>query len=93
MLDPVESEGVDASWVVRLRGGGARWFHLHDGGADVEEWHGQPVDCTILAAPVSMLLVSCGRRSQWREIAKGNLLAWGRRPWIATRVTVWFPNA
>ena len=92
-LDPAKAEGVDASWVVRLRGGGARWFRVHDGTAEVDEWRGQSVDCTILAQPSSMLLVSYGRRPRWREIAKGNLLAWGRRPWVAARVQEWFPNA
>jgi uncharacterized protein (TIGR03083 family) len=92
-LDPAKAEGVDASWVVRLRGGGARWFRIHDGTAEVDEWRGQSTDCTILARPSSMLLVTYGRRPRWREIAKGNLLAWGRRPWIAARVPEWFPNA
>lgn len=92
MLDPAKAEGVDASWVVRLRGGGARWFRIHNGTADVDEWHGQPSDCTISARPSSLLLVIYGRRRQWREIVKGNLLAWGRRPWIATRTSLWFPN-
>ena len=91
-LDPAKAEGVDASWVIRLRGGGARWFRIHDGTAEVDEWRGQSTDCTILARPSSMLLVSYGRRPRWREIAKGNLLAWGRRPWIAARVPEWFPN-
>ncbi len=92
-LDPARAEGVDASWVVRLRGGGARWFRIHDGAAEVDEWRGQSTDCTILAQPSSMLLVTYGRRPRWREIAKGNLLAWGRRPWIAARVPEWFPDA
>ena len=92
-LDPVKAEGVDASWVVRLRGGGARWFRIHDGTAEVDTWHGQSIDCTILARPSSLLLVTYGRRPLWREIAKGNFLAWGRRPWIATRVPKLFPNA
>ena len=92
-LDPAKAEGVDASWVIRLRGGGARWFRIHDGTAEVDEWRGQSTDCTILARPSSMLLVSYGRRPRWREIAKGNLLGWGRRPWIAARLPEWFPNA
>jgi len=92
-LDVAKAEGVDASWVVRLRGGGARWFRIHNGTAAVDEWHGQPRDCTISARPSSMLLLAYGRRQPWREIVKGNLLAWGRRPWIATRTSLWFPNA
>jgi len=92
-LDPAKAEGVDASWVVRFRGGGARWFRIHHGTAEVDEWRGQSTDCTISVRPSSMLLVMFGRRRRWREIVKGNLLAWGRRPWIAARVPEWFPNA
>ena len=91
-LDAAKAEGVDASWVVRLRGGGARWFRIHDGTAEVDDWHGQPADCTISARPSTLLLINCGRRRRWREIVKGNLLAWGRRPWIATRTLLWFSN-
>lgn len=92
MLDPEAAEGVQARWVVRLRGGGARWFQVRDGAAEVDRWHGQPADCTILATPDAMLLVNYGRRSPWREMAKGKLLAWGRRPWIAVQVLNWLPN-
>jgi len=92
-LDPAKAEGVDASWVIRLRGGGARWFRIRNGIAEMDEWRGQSTDCTILARPSSMLLISFGRRRRWREIVKGNLVAWGRRPWIAARISEWFPNA
>ena len=92
MLDPEAAEGAQATWVMRLRGGGARWFQVRDGAAEVDRWHGQPADCTILATPDAMLLVSYGRRSPWREMAKGHLLAWGRRPWIAVQVFNWLPN-
>lgn len=91
-LDVAKAEGVDVSWAVRLRGGGALWFRIHNGTAEVDEWHGQPSDCTISAQPSSLLLITCGRRRQWREVVKGNLLTWGRRPWIATQIPLWFPN-
>ena len=44
-------------------------------------------DVTVLADPVAFLLVAYGRTSQWSAMATGKLLAWGRRPWLAVRLT------
>jgi hypothetical protein len=38
---------------------------------------------SISADPAALLLVLYKRRSQWPAIARGKLLAWGRRPWLA----------
>ncbi len=46
----------------------------------------EPVDCHLSVHPGAFLLVAWGRRSQWPAIAQGQLLAWGRRPWLATRL-------
>jgi hypothetical protein len=43
---------------------------------------GRP-DVSISADPAALLLVLYKRRSQWPAIARGKLLAWGRRPWLA----------
>ncbi|MCA1696534.1 MAG: hypothetical protein LC749_18430 [Actinobacteria bacterium] len=40
------------------------------------------VDCHISADPVAFLLVVWNRQSQWTAIAKGKLMAWGRKPWL-----------
>jgi len=37
----------------------------------------------LSADPVACLLVFYGRRSEWPEILRGRMLAWGRRPWLA----------
>jgi hypothetical protein len=39
------------------------------------------VDCRISADPAAFLLVGYGRINQWGPVARGKLLAWGRRPW------------
>jgi hypothetical protein len=44
---------------------------------------GRRPDVTISAQPVALLLVLYKRRPQWPAIARGRLLAWGRRPWLA----------
>ena len=38
---------------------------------------------TISADPVALLFVVYKRRSQWPAIFTGQLVAWGRRPWLA----------
>ena len=50
------------------------------------------VDCHIVADPVAFLMVAYARQSQWEAIAKGKLLAWGRRPWAALRLTSYVRN-
>ena len=34
---------------------------------------------------MTFLLVVYGRRSQWPGILRGQLRAWGRRPWLGPR--------
>ena len=46
-----------------------------------------PVDCHLAGDPVAVLLVAYGRWSHWQAIARGRLLAWGRRPWRAFAFT------
>jgi hypothetical protein len=36
--------------------------------------------------PVGFLLVAYGRSSQWSEIARGRIVAWGRKPWVALKL-------
>ncbi len=35
---------------------------------------------------MSLVLVGYRRVSQWREIARGGIVAWGRRPWLGPRM-------
>lgn len=43
---------------------------------------GPKSDCTISADPVAFLLVGYGRTGQWGEIARGKLVAGGRKLWL-----------
>lgn len=80
-----EADGVRASFDVRLRGGGAAVLRFDDGNLSVEAPSG-PVDCHLSVDPAGFLLVAWGRTSQWHAISRGQLLAWGRRPWMALRL-------
>jgi uncharacterized protein (TIGR03083 family) len=80
-VDRDRARGHTATYAVRLRGQATHRWAFRDGrfqfGAD-----GRP-DVWISADPATILLVFYKRRSQWPAIARGRLLAWGRRPWLA----------
>lgn len=68
---------------LRVRGG-ARFAVTFDGGAArVSAEPPRRPDCTILVEPVTFLLIALGRRGPLAAMARGHVLAWGRRPWRA----------
>jgi hypothetical protein len=81
-LDP-ERARSDATFEVRLRTGPSFVFRFSGGVLSVETGRARDVDCRVSADPVAVVLVLYGRRSQWGEIARGRLVAFGRRPWLA----------
>ena len=80
-VDPEKAGRLTATYLLRLRGQGTHVWSFRDGrlriGSD------RRPDVTISADPVALLLVLYKRRPQWPAIARGRLLAWGRRPWLA----------
>ena len=50
------------------------------------------VDCHLSVDPEAFLLVAWGRISQWPAIPKGQLLAWGRKPWLGLQLRSWLRN-
>lgn len=93
MVDQEAAAGVRATYDIRLRGGGRAFFVFDGGAVRVEEPSGRRVDCHILAEPAAFLNVIWARQSQWKAIAKGQLLAWGRKPWLGPRLRVMMRNA
>jgi hypothetical protein len=81
-----KAAGVRASYDIRLRGGGRFLLLLDDGAMTVEAPSRRKVDCHLSADPAAFLLVAWGRISQWRAIPRGQLVAWGRRPWMGLRL-------
>lgn len=80
-IDRRQAAGLHVSYDVRLRGGPRYRIAIHDGTAAVTA-PGQRADCWISADPVAFLLVGYGRSGQWTQIARGKLLAGGRKPWL-----------
>lgn len=85
MVDQEAARGFTATYELHVRKGGRYLFTFDDGSVSVERPGARRVDCHISADPVAMVLVAWRRRSQWPAIARGELMAWGRKPWLATR--------
>ena len=77
--------GLQATYQLHLRGGGRLNWIFNDGSLMVEEPSTRPIDCHILADPAAFFMVFWERQSQWNAIAKGQLLAWGRKPWLGLK--------
>jgi uncharacterized protein (TIGR03083 family) len=84
-VDRASAERLSATYQVRLRGGPSFQVRLDRGTATVRPLHPGTADCRVTADPVTFLLVVYGRRSQWPGILRGQLRAWGRRPWLGPR--------
>jgi uncharacterized protein (TIGR03083 family) len=92
-IDPDRARGLTATFDVRLRGQTTQTWSFVDGRLTVERGRqDRRVDCHISADPRSLLLVFYGRESQWKHIARGKLVAWGRRPWLALTLADRFYN-
>jgi hypothetical protein len=86
MVHPERAAGVRATFDLRIRGGGRYYFVFDDGALHIEDPSDRRVDCHLSAQPGALLLVAWARRSQWPAIAKGQLTAWGRKPWLGPRL-------
>ena len=91
-VNPATARGHTASYEFRVRGGPRFVVRFCDGVAAVEPVGSQAIDCHLVADPVDLLLVVYGRISQWGPIARGRLLAWGRKPWLGLKFKNLFVN-
>ncbi|WP_235459323.1 maleylpyruvate isomerase family mycothiol-dependent enzyme [Streptomyces olivochromogenes] len=88
VADAAAISGLTARYAIRLRGGATIGVTLTDGTVRVTPGRPDSADCTILIEPVTFLLIALGRRNPYGAMARGQVLAWGRKPWLAPR----FPN-
>jgi uncharacterized protein (TIGR03083 family) len=87
-----KAAGLRATYDIRVRGGDNHYFIFDDGDFTVEEPSSRSVDCHISADPAALLQVFFARQSQWPAIAKGKLMAWGRKPWLGIRLRSFLRN-
>jgi uncharacterized protein (TIGR03083 family) len=80
-IDRQRAAGLHVSYELRMRGG-ARYRIAVDDGAAAVTAPGPRADCWISADPAAFLLVGYGRTGQWTQIARGKLIAGGRKPWL-----------
>jgi SCP-2 sterol transfer family len=85
MVDGDQAAGLRATYELRIRGSDWFYFVFENGALSIEAPSSRRVDCHISADPVALLLVIWARQNQWKAIAKGQLLAWGRKPWLGPR--------
>ena len=84
------AKGKRISYDVRLRGGGPdRRFQFRFDDGDFSITPGPPagpVDTHLIVDPETFLLVAWNRVGQWGGIAKGQLFAYGRKPWLGLQL-------
>ncbi|WP_317446985.1 maleylpyruvate isomerase family mycothiol-dependent enzyme [Streptomyces collinus] len=90
VADAGATAGLTARYTIRLRGGETFGVSLADGTVRVTAGPPDGSDCTILIEPTAFLLIALGRRDPWRAIGRGQIVAWGRRPWLAPRFPTLF---
>ena len=81
-VDPAAARGHTATYEIRIRGGGVYTLAFRDGGLDARDGGTDRADCRISADPAAFLPVLYRRRTPWRFVPTGRLVAWGRRPWL-----------
>lgn len=79
--------GHNNCYALRLRGlprDSAFAVTFTDGVATVTPEPPRRPDCSILTEPVTFLLIALGRRTAVGAMARGKVLAWGAKPWLAS---------
>ncbi|WP_262698335.1 MULTISPECIES: maleylpyruvate isomerase family mycothiol-dependent enzyme [Streptomyces] len=90
VLDTTTAAGLTARYAIHLRGGACFGATFTDGAVTVTPRPPSRPDCTILTEPVAFLLMALGRLGPWSAVARGRVLTWGRKPWLAPRFPALF---
>jgi uncharacterized protein (TIGR03083 family) len=90
IVDERAAAGHSACYRLRLRGGSRFAVTFTRGVATVSAQPPGRADCTITAEPVAFFLLALGRCGPASAIARGKVVAWGRRPWLAPRFPLLF---
>jgi len=82
-VNPATAAGHTADYELRVRGQGRHRWRFDAGALVIEPEGSWRPDVVISGAPASLLLVFYGRLGQLGPMLRGQLVAWGRRPWLA----------
>ncbi|WP_328475948.1 maleylpyruvate isomerase family mycothiol-dependent enzyme [Streptomyces sp. NBC_00377] len=84
------ASALTARYTLRVGGGATFGVTFADGTVQVLPDPPERSECTILTEPVAFLLIALGRLGPWQAMARGAVLAWGRKPWLAPRFPTLF---
>lgn len=84
-VDESAAAGVTGTFDLKMRGYPSLHYVFENGVLSIQEPADRKVDVHISADPVAFMLVGYGRISQWGPMARGKLLAYGRKPWLALK--------
>ncbi|MFJ1706390.1 maleylpyruvate isomerase family mycothiol-dependent enzyme [Kitasatospora sp. NPDC088346] len=90
VVDARAAAGRHIRYAIGVRGGTLFGVTVDDGTVTVDQQAPRRPDCTIVTEPVTFFLMALGRRSPLQAVARGALLAWGRRPWLAPAFPAFF---
>ena len=83
-VDAEASEGYSGRFEIRFRGGlGVARLSFDDGALTTDPPPPFAPEAIVSADPAAFMQVLYRRQSQWSAIARGQLIAWGRKPWKA----------
>lgn len=83
---PGASKELTATFEIRIRGNPPQFLVFDNGVLTVSDDVPGRVDCRISADALAYGLMALGRGSRWRPIVRRDVVIWGRRPWLATRL-------
>jgi hypothetical protein len=89
-FDPAGARGLHATYALHIPGTAPLVYTVDDGTVRMEH-DGARVDCHLGVDPIAFLLVTIGVLPQWQAAVTLKMRPWGRRPWLATRITKIFP--
>lgn len=85
-VNAARAAGVRATYDIRVRGGGSWFFVFEDGGLTIEPPSDRSVDCHLWADPRAVMLLAWHRTPLAVPVLRGQVLPWGRKPWLALRL-------
>jgi hypothetical protein len=85
MVDPSKAANLRLTVDVRILGGGRINMCLTDGRLELKPPTRRP-DAHLVTDPADLMLTFLGRQGIARPIARGRLVAWGRRAWLLPRL-------
>jgi uncharacterized protein (TIGR03083 family) len=86
-VDHNRARGLTATFEIAPNAGTRHLWSFTDGALTIDPVPRPRVDVHITGDATALLLVLYRREPQWKAVATGRLLAWGRRPWLAFTLT------